>query len=486
MRGIAFPIAPISKTEAIPIYNPDGWIAILIQLRQASSKLNTIRLYHLDIDRHDYSVFFERARQLGFYLLVPLTTDAGAGVLDRNVPAPNCYSPELYNHGRRILDMTWAQYPNIVGGVLGNEVMNSQPTWAAAPCVMAYARDLKLHEPRVPLIYTMQHDGLGAAISPAAAVQLTLEYMTVCGTNSSIDVLGVNIESWCSSLQTFERNEDGSVGSYLDLYNHLLDASASIPLIFSEVGCSLELFNRDNGLERYSRDWKQLSVVESENKMGNLFSGFIAYAYDGPPPFRMTQGGPWDGVRPLPFAKDMDNFMTQLEQLKDENATTKTKMSHGHGSMLSRTIKPPTCRSVMARLEDHGGETLLEVDKVPSYYVPHEIALNATVREIPDNTAAGGNDNNNAGAAGGLVTSILHNPIQTVLVMMLIMILVLVPYCRNKLSAYWRDTACVHTTLGSSSSHAISTTIPNGNNNNNNTSDAAGIAVAGQNYDTFT
>ena len=356
MRGIAFPTPPISRTDARPSYHPEGWIAVLQQLREASPQLNTIRLYQLDVDLHDYSTFIEQARLLGFYILVPLTSPTGEGVLNRDLEAPECYNPGLYNFGRRVLDLTWLRFVNVIGGILGNEVMNSLHSWPAAPCLLAYARDLKLHYrealendihsdangngndtetianndtdthadvPRdVPLIYTMQHDGMGAAISPGMAVQLTLEYMANCG---SLDILGINIESWCSSLQSFEWNEDGSIGSYLDLHNHVVNASAAIPLIFSEIGCSRDLFNRDNGLERFSRDWKQLHVVETN--MSDVLSGFIAYAYDGPASFRMTQGGPWDGLQPLPFAKDMDNFVEQLQTLDDDASSIADNLS---------------------------------------------------------------------------------------------------------------------------------------------------------------
>lgn len=420
MRGIAFPIAPISRTEAAPVYFPQGWIDVLLQLRESSSKLNTIRLYQLDIDTHDYSDFFETARQLGFYILVPLTTSAGAGVLNRDLTAPECYSQGLYDHGRRVVDMTWRKYPNIIGGVLANEVMNSLSTWTAAPCILSYARDLKRHEPDFPLVYTMQHDGIGAAVSPGGAVQLTLEYMTACG---HIDVLGVNIESWCSSLQSFELNEDGSTGSYLDLYNHV--NASSIPIIFSEDGCSTELFNRDNGLERYSRDWKQLSVIETQ--MSDELSGFVAYAYDGPPPFRMTQGGPWDGQHTLVFAKDMDNFIQELQQLQDDKATRPTERVSPY--------EPPTCESVNAHLADCCKLKLLSVDEMPSYYVPNEISLNATVHESFETTQFVDENPNIAMVA---------DPME-ILLAAVVLAIFLVPFTCKKITA-WRESVVAPTT----------------------------------------
>ena len=467
MRGIAFPLAPISRTDALPVYYPDGWISILLQLRQASSKLNTIRLYHLDIDVHDYSSFFEQARLLGFYILVPLTTEMGDGVLDRNMAAPSCYSPGLYDHGRRILDMTWSKYPNIIGAVLGNEVMDAPRTWPAAPCVLSYARDLKRHAPNVTLIYTMQHSGIGAALSAAEAVEMTLDYMTVCGT---IDMLGINIESWCSSRQTYAINEDGSIGSYRDLYDHVVNVSSvsAIPIIFSETGCAKDFFNRDNGLERYSRDWKQLPVVETE--MSNVLSGFIAYAYDGPAiPFKMTSGGPWDGQRPLPFAEDMENFINQLELLKDENETTiaATTLTDYGGDNSSSLFESPTCPSLIDQIAELSGKPLIDIDEIPSYYLPMEMPLNVTVVEVISNDD---NDNDVApsGGVADLVTDMIHhNPLQTIMILSLVGIMFLIPFCRNKVLALRER--------GTSMTATSTTAIVDGK---------PGEAV-GRNYDTF-
>jgi Glucanosyltransferase len=437
MRGIAFPISPLSS------YDAEGWIAILEQLRAASSLLNTIRLYHLDIDAHDYTEFFERARQLGFYLLVPLTTDGGGGVLNRNAVAPYCYSSALYDHGRRIIDMTWSQFPNILAGVLGNEVMNSIPSWNAAPCILAFARDLKYHQPNIPLIYTMQHDGMGATITASQAVQLTLEYLTSCG--SHVDILGINIESWCSSRQTFELNEDGSTGSYLDLYEHL--RNSSIPLVFSEDGCSMDLFNRDNGLERYARDWKQIPVVETD--MEDVMSGFIAYAYDGPPGFCMTQGGPWDGIHTLPFAKDMEYFLHQLNQSsfhdqKNQSLVinnTKSEKAEDFDlysalSQDSKTLLPNllsyTCNSTQVALKSCCDLNLMDLDDIPSYYSPHEIPLNGTVHEKDPTkpTSTTPLDNNHSiGYSVGLC----------IFVIMIMLIYRLLPKISNKVKAWQRQ-----------------------------------------------
>lgn len=367
IKGIAFPNAPHNRP-----YDVRGWVAILQQIRDASPLVNTIRLYSIDASR-DYSEFIETAAKLGFYLLIPVTSNSGGGVLNRNLAAPKCYKKKLYQYGYKVIKKTY-HHPNILGYVLGNEIMNSLESWQAAPCILAYSRDLKKSFPKdtITLMYTMQHDGIGAAVSPSETVQLTLNYMTSlsCSKDSksmgaTIDVLGINIESWCSSVdQSFDTNPDGSIGSYKDLYQHV--ENSTIPLFFSETGCSTALFNHDNGLSSSFRDWGQVSTVLGQS-MNEEWSGLVAYAYDGPPFFRMTTGGPWDGLNVLEFTPDMTNFLDQLEQQQQNNDNT-------------TEIQKATTRDLCVDDNDVYGESLskccnlelLPVNKILSYAHMHD------------------------------------------------------------------------------------------------------------------
>ena len=375
MRGLAFPVP--HDIETTHSYKPNGWIAILKQLRQASPELNTLRLYRIPAVEGEaggriMDSFYQAAADLGFYLLVPLTSAQGDGVLNRDDDAPDCYRPALYHYGVRVIDSV-RDHPNVLGGVIGNEVLNSLADWPAAPCLLAYARDLKLYDPSFPLIYTTQHDGITAEVTPAQTVQLLAEYLT-CHSNdetnhtnsfaATIDILGVNIESWCSSLGTFERNEDGTKGSYLDVYEHLMNST--VPIIFSELGCGQNFFDRDNGLgtplegsdHLKAREWKQIQVVETN--MVDEFSGYLAYAYDGPIDFRMTTGGPWDGVHPLEFNMDMRNYLQALKE------TSSASLPVGDTAGVAMA---PTCASVHEFLQNCCHLDLLDVNEVPSYYV---------------------------------------------------------------------------------------------------------------------
>jgi hypothetical protein len=445
-------------------YHAEGWVAVLEQLA-GDLEINAVRVYDMDC-RLDYSAFLGRAAELGVYVIVPFTGVRGGGVLDRNgLPPPpaaatsgssggpgegSCYPPALYRYGRACAD-NFARYPNVLAGTVGNEVMNSLAAWPAAPCVRAYARDLKAHMRRrakqerevsssssslsspssptgngttappyrvLPLLYAAQNDSPEASVPPEAAMRLTAGYLTCVddeggegepGRNRSgaagsgskprrrlgrrrippdVDLYGINVESWCSSLQTFELNEDGSEPGYHALYRSF--ENASFPVVFTEVGCSKPLFNRDNGLPpRGERDWRQVPVIL--NRMNPVFSGFSAYAYDGNPLFRMMDGrAPWDGVHPLPPSQDYENFREQLrfanQQLRSGPALPEEEGGEGEGGGSVASGNPVrskpehplmSCSGAAADLRGAWGLDLAPLGAVPSYVdaVPDDGAL---------------------------------------------------------------------------------------------------------------
>jgi hypothetical protein len=252
--------------------------------------------------------------------------------------------------------------------------MNSLKTWRAAPCIKAYVRDLKaymrLHfkDRALPLMYTAQDSGVGAAVSASDAMRLTANYLSCSSSNrstgdSAIDIFGINVESWCSSLGTFEHTEDGNVGAYYSLWNELYNVS--LALVFAEMGCPHSLFNRDNDIADKGRDWKQVPVVL--NEMADTWSGFCAYAYDGNAEFNMFDGGPWDGHTPLVPNEEFFRFQHQLDGPRQRNTTT---------TLLQKHERPPMCASVEAETSSccdgafqlGDGGIFYDVDLIPSYH----------------------------------------------------------------------------------------------------------------------
>ena len=111
---------------------------------------NAVRMYEMrHPDMVDYSDFIIGAAQLGIYIIVPLTTAApDMGDLDRQQLAPRCYPQKLYEYGIKSI-REYSKYPNVLAGMVGNEVMDRPKTWSAGPCVRAYSRDLKQYMDRV-------------------------------------------------------------------------------------------------------------------------------------------------------------------------------------------------------------------------------------------------------------------------------------------------------------------------------------------------
>ena len=306
VKGIAFPAPPGDDDDRHRRhhgYDPIAWLAVLRQLRiDLDLDFNAVRLYRLHPDRVDYSEFFVGAASLGVYVIVPLTSASGCGVLDRDVPAPGCYPRRLFEYGASALRDQYLRHPNVLAGMVGNEVMDGGMHFRAAPCVRAYSRDLKLfmdgmvaandddgaasvaHRRTLPLMYASQDSSPmgGAALDKDRALRLTTDYLTCVRGNGgvdgggdggvgggagggggesddddgeedgkavvarmqlrrhdrmsspAVDIVGINVESWCSSTQNYARNRDGTPGPFYHLHEAL--ENASVPLIFTEVG----------------------------------------------------------------------------------------------------------------------------------------------------------------------------------------------------------------------------------------------------------
>ncbi|KAL7490517.1 hypothetical protein ACHAWT_000218 [Skeletonema menzelii] len=376
MKGIAFPV-PLEQ-----LYNSTSWIDILTQLDALKLEYNTVRIYSMD-PTIDYSDFFHAAAKLGVYVIVPLTGRSGDGVLDRNKAAPKCYTRQLYEYGISAIN-NYLRYSNVLAGLIANEVMNAEDTWSAAPCIKAYARDIKLYMKGrnmrpLPMLYAAQHSGIGSE-GEVGMMWLTLNYLTCSGgsgdvskrriasaasapsapDDASIDMFGVNIESWCSSKQSFVYEEDGkSAGSYYSLWLGL--HQSTVPLIFTEMGCSHTLFNRDNGLHTSggTRDWKQLHVVLHE--MSDTFSGFCAYAYSGNPQFDMFKGGPWRNE----VLEPTDDFYAFRDELLLESGESAVGIRDP--PIDYERFFTPKCRQAEEELQDCCGIELYPVEDIPSY-----------------------------------------------------------------------------------------------------------------------
>jgi Glucanosyltransferase len=410
MKGIAF---PVSSNIEQP-YNATAWIGILQQLHTLHlDHYNTVRIYRMD-PSINYSAFFHAAAALGIYIIVPLTAETGPGVLSRDADAPTCYRRALLRYGASCLQ-NYLQYPNALAGLVANEVMNSRDSWNAAPCIKAYARDLKIYMKfqlgngyrPLPLIYAAQHSAIWSNVGNVGTMLLTLNYLTckssslspsndndhhnqqlnVMSSSSSssssqsssssssseppIDIFGVNVESWCSSLNTFVFNEDGkSAGSYYSLWLGLHDST--VPLVMTEMGCSHAQFDKDNGrgmVTGGTRDWSDVSVVLHE--MSDTWSGFCAYAYHGNAMFNMFTGGPWRGSEPLEPLPDFFNFRDALQREAEDYDRQNNNNTQQHFSrdppLDYERVNAPTCEQVEDALRSCCSLDLYPYTDIPSF-----------------------------------------------------------------------------------------------------------------------
>lgn len=368
MKGLAFPPPPI-VSESDSGYNAEGWLAVLQQIEDLGVEINTIRVYSMD-PWVDYSEFLNKAAEMGIYVIVPLTGSI-EGILDREDPAPKCYTKSLYLYGKACID-NYGKYPNVIGGLVSNEVMNSLETWKAAPCIAAYSRDLRLYASSTlrtrpfPLIYSAQNDGITPAVTASDSMKLTMDYLT-CDEVARIDIFAINVESWCSSLESFQENEDDNEGSYHVLWREL--HNSSIPIVFSEMGCALDDFDRENGLSHGARDWAQVPVVLYD--MGDVWSGFCAYAYSGNPLFDMMSGAPWNGIDVLEPKTDFLNFQDQLHKANKKNIEIPTLPAPPR----------PVCKDAVDRVEEVCGYKLYDLKRMPSYY-EREVAAGQMFRSL--------------------------------------------------------------------------------------------------------
>lgn len=413
LQGMAFPVA-INPQDRFDI--DVGWTAVLDQLAHGSPDLNTLRLYDVDCTaalpiQDAMAQFLQQAAHYGIYVIVPFTALAGDGVLDRSAAAPKCYPRKLYDYGMACVNLL-ASHPNVLAATVGNEVTNSLVGWRAAPCLHAYATDLQRYmrldtttTRAIPLLYAAQHSGINNKVPPDESMVLTMNVLS-CRTNrgksttniddssaddnvienEGIDAFGINIESWCSSLKTFEYEEDGTtVGSYYSLWQRFRNTThptTILPLVFSEIGCPTTLFNKENDHPlKGARDWHQLPVVLHD--MSDIMSGFVAYAYDGNPDFRMmnASGGTWNGHEILPSGVDYDNFVEQLDQY---HRTSRSVLHHNVSTVTphrpqNKTTLPthhrPQCTDVWRAFQQTFDVTLYPMERMPSYVgKPHYTA----------------------------------------------------------------------------------------------------------------
>lgn len=256
------------------------WKPALTALLTSLPHLNTIRLYSIDPTRR-YDKVMKFFTDHNIYVVIPLTPSKGHCTLNRDgdveLGRSTCYPSCLLTFAQHTINL-FSIHSNVLAFTVGNEVLNSEERWKAAPCVKALTRDVKTFMARcsdeeqmrnVPIMYTAADNAI-SSLTAEANDRLKLDYLT-CGRDPAarIDMFGLNLFRWCNDKCTYH-----SCGS--DLVN-LAFAGAPIPVIESEFGCADFRNESDPESGVLTNDFREVSAVFGP--MSSRFSGAIAYTY---------------------------------------------------------------------------------------------------------------------------------------------------------------------------------------------------------------
>ena len=185
-------------------------------------------------------------------------------------------------------------YSNTLAFTVGNEIINSLQRWRAAPCVKAYARDIRRfmsschlsdHSRIIPLLYAAADNAI-PHFSAEENDRLKLDYLA-CSANRGqsgeegeavgggeeergIDLFGVNLFRFCSDQCTFHSCESAKVVAAF--------ASSPLPLLLTEYGCSRFAFHLNHTERLGVNPFDETRLLYSP-AMSGVFSGGCAYTY---------------------------------------------------------------------------------------------------------------------------------------------------------------------------------------------------------------
>jgi hypothetical protein len=272
----------------------------------------------------------------------------------------------------------FAQYDNVLGFFIGNEVIAMNNQSLAAPYVKAAARDLKAY--RASKGYREIPVGYSAA--DIAELRPMLQDYLACGSNASeaIDMFGLNAYEWCGD-NTLQTSGYSTLNTYAETFN--------VPIFFSETGCNTvrpRTFADQSAILGPDMDslWSGAIVYEWIEEANNY--GLISYGSSVAPTIVASniQGGFSRGGIPTPVAPDFTNLQNQWKTLNPTGIAS---------SDYKPSITPPPCPSSTA-----GGWLVNGDVKLPSI---------GQVRQTSVSTTA------EAAAASGSPTGTAANPTST-------------------------------------------------------------------------
>ena len=224
---------------------------------------NVVRSYGID-DTQSHDECMSLFANAGIYVLIDLPAP---GLTIGNLNPT--WNDALYDRYSKVVD-AMHNYTNLLGFIVGDNVVQGIGTNDSGPYVKAAARDMKAYIQQnnyrsIPVGYVNDVlQGSAAAIDPMS--KDTWEYLNCGDTSDTIDFFGANMVSFCKG-STYTDSGYNNATQELSGY--------SIPVFVAAYGCSQAL----------NRDFSEISIIYGF-LMSPIWSGGLIYEYflQGPEP----------------------------------------------------------------------------------------------------------------------------------------------------------------------------------------------------------
>lgn len=245
------------------------------------------------------------------------------------------WTERQFNRFKAVLD-EFQKFENTAGFFVGNEVITTKEGSAAAPYILAAARDMKAYRDskgyrRIPV---------GYSAADIAELRPMLQYYLACGKEPTdrVDFFGLNAYEWC-----------GHSGFMQSGYNVLQENATDypVPIFFSETGCNAvrpRTFDDQKvifGVEM-ADTWSGSIVYEWIQETNDY--GLISYGppvHDTAPTNTLVEDGFLRKGTPTPVSPEFQNLKSQWATLNP----TGVRLSDYTKSTSKATITPLVCPS---------------------------------------------------------------------------------------------------------------------------------------------
>ncbi|KAI9934297.1 hypothetical protein ASPWEDRAFT_108792 [Aspergillus wentii DTO 134E9] len=318
LKGIAYQLVPED-----PLIDTAQCKRDIVRMSELGA--NAIRVYHVDPSA-DHKGCMKAFADAGIYLFVDL--DTFNTQIEQTEPH---WNQTQFDHFKAVLD-EFQQFDNTAGVFVGNEVLTTKDGSAAAPYVLAAARDIKAYRDEK----NYRKIPVGYSAADIAELRPMLQNYMACLKDPAdrLDFFALNAYEWCghSSYQ---------VSGYNILQKNATDYP--IPIFFSETGCNTvppRTFDDQAAIfgDEMSGTWSGSMIYEWIEETNDY--GLISYGSkvkDAPATNTLIQDGYTRQGVPTPVNPDFNNLKSQWSKLSP------TGVALSDYSKSTSTITPPEC-----------------------------------------------------------------------------------------------------------------------------------------------